>query len=199
MYEEKKDSRIKVSDNIFFEYIKDSALGRTWSELKERFEGKGEGKISEMQISRKLRKMQDKDHTIILNNGRYLANFFNPILDIKDPYRLEGFNRFRLERMQSIIQKALLAYWKTLAEKNKKILELKTEIAYFLEKLIRLEEEGKEINPKLEAAYLENNQEYLDLLKTLNFKELSELQNLEDITYFMKEGFKFYDFKIKKE
>ena len=199
MYKEKNDPRIKVSDKNFFEFIKDSALGRTWSELKERFEGKGEKKISEMQISRKLRKMKDKDHTIILNNGRYRANPFNPKLNIKDPYRFEGFNRFRLERMQNIIHKALLAYWNTLAEKNKKILELKTTVAFYLEKLIRLEEEGKKIDPKLEESYLKNNQEYLDLLKTLDFKEHREFQDIEDVTYFMKEGYKFYDFKIKKE
>lgn len=171
------DKRIKVHEKEIYDFVKKKKDGRTWTEIKNEFISR----ISEKQITLKLRKMVNNERTLMHIGKSYMPNyFFTPKLDsyaikIEDDYKFIGYKRSILEKMPHIIHKALLNYLGFLLEKNSKIFKLMN------------------INPE-EFKKVRDTMTWVE--KTEFYREINEI---DDLKYFLKEGFKFFEYKIKSE
>ncbi len=171
------DKRIKVDEKEIYDFVKEKKKGRTWTEIKKKFIDR----ITEKQINLKLKKMLHEKHTLMKIERFYMPNYFYipPLYsyaqNIDDEYIFIGFNRNILEKMPHIIHKALLNYLKFLAEKNHKIFE------------------------KMD----DNPEEFKKIIDSTTWKEKNEIfsdfNEIDDLKYYFKEGFKFIEHKIKKE
>lgn len=171
------DKRIKVHNKEIYDFVREKKNGRTWTEIKKKFIDK----ISEKQIALKLRKMVNEDRSLMHIKKQYMANYFyNPKSDsyaskVEDDYIFIGYNRIILEKIPHIIHKALLNYLEFLVEKNHSRIELKNE------------------NPEAFKNVIDS----MTWTEKIDF--YNEINEINDLKYFLKEGFKFFEHKIKTQ
>ena len=171
------DKRIKVHEKEIYDFVREKKNGRTWTEIKKKFINR----ITEKQINIKLKKMLQEKHTLMKIGKFYMPNYFytpspySYAQKIEDEYNFIGFSRYILEKIPHIIHKALLNYLKFLAEKNHKIFETMDDNPDEFEKIMD------------SKTWKEKNEFY------------SDLNEIDDLKYYFKEGFKFIEHRIKKE